>query len=213
MKALRVSLFIAVLCSAAAASAAEPDALARIAAQLEQYPVVRSEFVQSKQMAALKRPLVTGGRLIYSKQFGVLWQIEQPFRMGYVLGEDRVVEIAADGARRERGLRETPGLLQVGRVFRALLGADASALQAYFDLAVQGDAGKWEIVLTPRQAQLAQFVTGMRLSGGRFVETITISEAGGDSTQIRLRNTQGSSALSEAESALFGSAGSLANKP
>lgn len=210
-KFARALLFAAWL--GAPAFAAEPDALARIGAQLEQYPVVRSEFVQTKQMAALKRPLVTSGRLVYARQFGVLWQIEAPFRMSYLLGEERIVEIGSDGARRERGMREVPGLAQVGQVFRALLGADAGALQPYFDLAVHGDPGRWEIVLTPRQAQLAQFVKEMRLSGGRFVETISISEAGGDSTQIRLRNTQGASAPSAAELPLFGSIAGSAAKP
>lgn len=72
---------------------AEPDTLSRIGAQMEQYPVVRAEFIQNKQMPALKRPLVTSGRLVFSRRHGVLWQIEQPYRMSYVLGEERIVEI------------------------------------------------------------------------------------------------------------------------
>ena len=192
------------------ALAAEPDALARISAQVEQSPVVRAEFVQSRQIAAMKRPLITSGRLLFSRQHGVLWQIEQPYRISYVLAEDRVVEIASDGSRRERGPRDVPGLAQVGRVFRAMLGTNTSALQEHFDVTAQADAQKWELILTPRQAQLAQFLSGMRLSGTRFVESISISEASGDSTQIRLRNTQGASVPSDAELLLFGSrAGSL----
>src|SRR6185369_15238228 len=107
-----------------------------------------------------------------SRRHGVLWQIEQPFRMSYVLGEERIVEIGADGVRRERGLRDVPGLAQVGRVFRALLGANTAALRDYFDATVQGDPAKWEIELKPRQPQLAQFLTGLQLSGGRFVDKI-----------------------------------------
>jgi len=196
-------LMAGLLCVAVSTSVLASETLARIGAQIEQYPVLRAEFVQTKQMAAMKRPLVTTGRLTYSRQHGVLWQIEQPYRMSYVLGEERIVEISSDGVRRERGLREVPGLAQVGRVFRAMLGANTAALQEYFDVSVQGDVGKWEISFKPRQAQLAQFLTGMQLSGGRFVESITISESGGDSTQIRFRNTQGSALPSEAEEQLF----------
>ena len=166
--------------------------------------MVRAEFTQSKQMAAMKRPLVTSGRLVYSRQHGVLWQIEQPFRMSYLLGDERIVEIGADGVRRERGLRDVPGLAQVGRVFRALLGANTAALREYFDTTVHGDPARWEIELKPRQPQLAQFLTGLQLSGGRFVDNIRIAEAGGDATQIRLRNAQGASALNDAELQLFG---------
>ena len=187
-----------------AAEPAPADALARIGAQIEQHAVVRAEFTQSKQMAAMKRPLVTSGHLVYSRQHGVLWQIEQPFRMSYVLGEDKIVEIGADGVRRERGLRDVPGLAQVGRIFRAMLGANTNALREYFDATVQGDPAKWEIELKPRQPQLAQFLSGLQLSGGRFVDSIRINEAGGDATQIRFRNSQGTGAPSDAELQLFG---------
>lgn len=210
---LRMLLSFFAFVFVAPAQATEPDALARIGAQIEQYPVVRAEFTQSKQMAALKRPLLTSGRLVYSRRHGVLWQIEQPFRISYVLGEEKIVEIGADGVRRERGLREVPGLAQVGRVFRAMLGANSTALREYFDATVHGDPARWEIELKPRQPQLAQFLSGLQLSGGRFVDGIRIVEAGGDTTQIRFRNAQGASAPNDAELQLFGESLEKSSKP
>jgi hypothetical protein len=201
------------LCMVLSSGVLASETLARIGAQIQQYPLLRAEFVQSKQVAAMKRPLVTSGHLTFSQQHGVLWQIEQPYRMSYVLGEERIVEISSDGVRRERGLREVPGLAQVGRVFRAMLGANTAALQEVFEVTVEGNVGKWEISLKPRQAQLAQFLSGMQLSGARFVESITISEAGGDTTQIRFRNTQGLTAPSESELQLFGAKVAGAAKP
>ena len=206
LSSLPVSVFLIASLSLPA-MAVEPDTFTRIGAQIEQHAVVRAEFTQTKQMAAMKRPLVTSGRLVFSRQYGVLWQIEQPYRMSYVLGEERIIEISADGVRRERGLRDVPGLAQVGRIFRAMLGANTAALREVFEVSVQGDIAKWDIELKPRQTQLAQFFNGMQLSGGRFVENIRINEAGGDTTQIRFRNTQGSTALSGAELLLFGEPG------
>jgi hypothetical protein len=170
---------------------------------MEQHAVVRAEFTQSKQVAALKRPLVTSGHLVFSRRHGVLWQIEQPYRISYVLGEEHIIEITADGTRRERGLREVPGLAQVGRVFRAMLGANTATLRELFEVSVQGSPDQWEIELKPRQAQLAQFLASLHLSGAHFVESIRISEASGDTTQIRFRNTQGAGAPNETELQLF----------
>ena len=73
------------------------DLLARIAAQLEKHEVVHAEFTQSKQISGLRRPLQTGGQLVFARQHGVLWKIEQPYKVSYILSEDKVVEIAADG--------------------------------------------------------------------------------------------------------------------
>lgn len=131
---------------------------------------MRAEFVQTKQIAALKRPLVTMGRLTFSRTQGVLWQIEQPYRLSYVFSEERIVEIGSDGKRRVRETREVPGLTQIGRVFRAVLGANSDALREHFEVTAQGYLPKWAIGLKPRQTQLAQYLSGMQLSGGRFVE-------------------------------------------
>lgn len=184
--------------------AAESDLLNQISSQVEQHPVVRAEFTQTKKMQALKRPLVTVGQLTYTHSQGVLWQILQPYHVSYVLSEDKIIEIDANGLRKVRGLTEVPGLAQVGRVFRAMLGADISTLHSYFDVTAQGAPGKWSLTLKPRQPQIAKYLSLIQLSGSNFIETIVISEAAGDSASIRFLKTQGAISLSESESQLFG---------
>ena len=93
-----------------------------------------------------------------------------------------------------------------------MLGANSAALREYFDVMVQGDSARWTVELKPRQAQLAQFLTGLQLSGVRFVEEIRIGETGGDSTQIRFRNSQGADALTDAEAQLFAGNGAGTGK-
>ena len=196
-------------------SAAETSVLDQISEKISQYPVIRAEFIQTKQMQALKRPLITTGQFTYAQNDGVLWQIIQPYHISYVLGEDKIVEIDANGLRKERGLREVAGLAQVGRVFRAVLGANASALHSYFDITVpvnseQSDAGKWQLILKPKQQQISKSLSMITLSGSQFVETIVITEASGDRTTLRFKNiqgfkkAQGVATLTESELQLFG---------
>jgi hypothetical protein len=187
--------------------------LKEISAQASRYPVVRAEFTQTKQMAAMKKPLVISGRFVYAQPQGVLWQIERPYRMTYVLAEEHIAEIGEDGVRRERSVRDVPGLAQVGRVVRAMLGANTAPLQEYFDLSAQGDSAKWSLRLTPRQAQIAQFLSSMQISGGRFIETVELAEAGGDSTRIQFRQSVAAETLTVDELRLFTGNGSGDRKP
>ncbi len=180
------------------------DLLTQINAQFKQYPTLHAEFIQTKQMAALKRPLIISGKLVYARDKGLLWQIEQPYKVGYVLTELGIVEIGADGTRKTRGPREVPGLAQIGNVFRAVLSADTAVLRQYFDVSAHGDINNWQLSLQPRAGNLAQFMTGLELNGGRFVETIKVSEASGDATQMRFRNSRTAADLSEQELQLFG---------
>ena len=187
-----------------AAASDESELLDRIGRQIGHSPVVRASFNQTKQMAALKRPLVTDGRLVLSANYGILWQIERPYRMTYVLGSERLVEIDQNGARRIRGAREVPVLAQVDRIFRAMLGANFEVLREYFEVTVRGEATHWTIDLKPRQMQLAKHLGEVQISGGSFVEEIRMSEEGGG-TLIRFSKPQSAAALNDAELSLFGS--------
>lgn len=198
-------VLLTVVISSTALRAAEIDLLDKIGHKIEQHAVIRADFTQTKQMQALRRPLITIGKLTYSRSQGILWQIFQPYNICYILGEDKIVEIDANGLRKERSLRDVPGLAQVGRVFRAILGANVSALHANFDVTAQGDTDKWKLALIPRQQQLLKSLSLIELSGGQFVETIIITEANGDSVTLRFKKTLGATDLIESELQLFAS--------
>lgn len=208
MRLLIAALFLAAAATASAA-AAEPapnaaDVSMRLNRNLEQHPVLRAEFVQEKHMAAFKKPLVTRGRLVFVRGEGVLWKIESPLKLTYVLADNRIVEIGEDGAARTRTAQDVPGLAQVGQVFRALLGAQTDALAGYFTIAAQGSPEAWRLVLTPRPGPLGQFMRQIQLAGARHVERIRIEEAGGDATVIAFRDIAEQDSLSAQERSLFG---------
>jgi hypothetical protein len=198
----RLLLLLTFFCSTTVHTT-ETTTLDHIGSQVEQYPVVHADFTQTKKMAALKRPLITTGNLVYLKEQGVLWQIDKPFRIGYLLSDEKIIEIAADGVRKERGQRDVPGLAQIGRVFHAMLGANTAVLHEYFEVSTEGAAKKWRITLKPRNPQIAKFLHSMQISGGRFVETVNVIEAGGDTTFIRFYNNRGAKEASEADKQLF----------
>ena len=108
--------------------AATSELLTAIAAQIEQHPVVQAEFVQTKKMTALHRPLISRGRMVFSRQDGLFWWIEEPLKMSYWLGEAKMVEILPSGERREQATASNPALAQISRVMRSMLAAQASTL-------------------------------------------------------------------------------------
>lgn len=185
------------------AVAAAPDLLAQIGAQLEQHAVVRAKFVQTRQMVALKRPVVSRGRMVFSRRDGVVWLVEGPLKVGYWLSEQRVVEVTADGVRREQNMSDNPAMAQVGRLMRAMLGAQVEALREPFEIKAQGALNQWDIELMPRQTQLAQYIKALRISGGRYIDTLRIEERSGDVTTIRFADSLSSNETTPAELAAF----------
>lgn len=198
----------AALPSAAAASSAGVAAndaalVARIAGQLAQKGGVRTHFRQTRTLAALSSPLVSTGALVFERDRGVIWRMDTPYRVTYVIGDTSVKKIDAGGHSSTSALaRGSMG--QVSRMMRALVGGDLSALYSQFDVAASGTPARWRLQLTPNQPQLAQFVKALRMEGDAYLQMLEVTGANGDTTRIEFSGSEPVDALSPAELALFG---------
>jgi outer membrane lipoprotein-sorting protein len=198
------AVFLLILPLAAVAGPTTAQLAARMAQRIEQAPVLRADFTQEKQMAAFRKPLQTRGQFTFASGQGVIWQIEAPLKVAYVLGEDRIVEIGEDGVAQVHMARDLPGLAQVGALFRALLGAETDALAELFTVTSEGTLDAWRLTLTPKPGPVAQAMRGIRMNGSRHVERIRIEEANGDSTTLFFRNFREDRVLMPAERERFG---------
>ena len=182
---------------------ANADALGDIRARLDAHTVVRAEFVQTRTMADLARPLVTRGRMVVWGAGGVIWQIDKPVRATYVLRDDSTLEIAADGTRTVRSAKDDRGAARIGRVLRAVLKGDAGTLGEWFDADPRIAGERWSLALTPRQGPLAFYVKSVQVSGAEFVHSVRIVEENGDTTQMQFHGSRGDAAPSDEERRLL----------
>ncbi len=189
---------------AALAGPTTAELATRMAQRIEQAPVLRADFTQEKQMAAFRKPLQTRGQLTFASGQGVIWQIEAPLKVAYVLGEDRIVEIGEDGVAQVRTARDIPGLAQVGVLFRSLLSARVDALAELFTVTLEGTLDAWRLTLIPKPGPVAQSMREVRMNGGRHVERIRIEEANGDTVILVFHNFREDRALVPAERERFG---------
>jgi len=156
-------------------AAARADDLAdRVAARLASYPVVRAEFVQERTVASLSKPVVSTGRLVFSRE-GLTWQVETPVKA--------VMTFSADGAS-DGGAAQA----EMGRLVRALVAGDLRELRQSFDIEPRGDLERWTLQLKPRTLELAQYLRGIALGGGQHLEAIDVVEASGDRLKVRMKN-------------------------
>jgi hypothetical protein len=176
--------------------------LVQLTARLDQASVIHADFVQTKTLQALKRPLRTSGQMVFARGQGVLWRIDKPYQASYALGPESVTEIGADGSRKARPAREVPALAQVGRVFQAIFQGDVRGLEEHFVVTVDGDAERWRVDLAPKPS-LERFLKGISARGGRFLDLIEVVETQGDRTRIEFLNSRLDAALTEAEARLL----------
>ncbi|ANA36086.1 hypothetical protein R82526_03383 [Ralstonia mannitolilytica] len=200
-----LALAMSALAGAAPSEAPQESALvSQVAAQLAQARGVRAQFVQTQTLQALQKPLVSSGTLLFVRDQGAIWRIEQPTRMTYVMTDAGVTTLDANDKPMARGARNAAGVAQVSRMMRAMLAGDLSALYSQFSVNAQGNASRWQLKLTPAQPQLAQALRGLELAGDTYVRSIRIRSANGDETRIDFTGSTRVDAPSAAERILLG---------
>lgn len=205
-------LMLALLLASAAALAnpvladdtRDSTVVSQVAAQLGRARGVRARFTQTQTLLSMQRPLVSTGTLLFSRERGVIWQIEQPLRLTYVVTEAGVRTLDAAGKAVPGSQRNAAGIAQVSRMMRAMLGGDLSAMYSQFDVAAQGTPAHWRLRLTPTQPQLAQALRGLDLHGDTYVRGIIICAVSGDETRLEFTDSASVDTLSPAELALLG---------
>jgi hypothetical protein len=66
-------------------------------------------------------------------------------------------------------------------------------------LTLSGDAQQWKLTLTPRSLLLKQVFNQINIDGGALVQNIELLETQGDSTVLRMKDSQADQPLSDAE--------------
>ena len=176
--------------------------LQQLSEQLAKPEVVRGNFIQEKHLRALPQPLVSKGQFVLAKEFGLLWLLNTPLKQDY-----RIVP-AGISRRDAQGWQLLPNKsagAEQNRLFLAVLQGDSSGLQRDFELQLKGNAQAWQLTLTPRSLLLQQVFKQINIDGGELVQRIELLETQGDSTVLRMIDSQSVPTLSDAERTDFAS--------
>lgn len=173
---------------------------AQLAQQLAAAEVVRGEFVQEKHLRSLSMPLSSRGQFVLSQRYGLLWKVQQPFAQTYRIDEQGVSLLTDKDWQRQLGQNVAA---RQSQLFLAVLQGNQSALDADFNLQLQGNAEQWQLQLRPKAVFLQQIFTLIEIHGGALVERIELHETQGDRTVMRMLNSQADSALLDEEQHAF----------
>lgn len=184
------------------AMAAAP--VAKIQAMLAKDKVLCGRFDQSKQLTGFKKPLLSNGRFCVVAGKGVLWRTLQPFPSTLRLTRDEIVHMQGERVALRLDAKQEPTVRVINNVLFSLLSGDLAQLETLFDVDGSIKDKSWNVVLKAREAGLAKVIGGAVLEGGAYVKSITLSEAGGDSTHIIFSAMQaGDAAMNAEEAKLF----------
>lgn len=172
---------------------------APLAAHLKSTAVLHLDFVQTRHIAALSRPLRSSGSLVVARDRGLIWRMAKPLPLTIVAAKGGVLEVDREGRRKLQSAKDNPMAAQMARILTSLLQGDTRALEGLFTFrSSSAPGGRWTLDLTPQPAA-APFVKSVSLRGGRFVEQVRVVDGAGDTTDILFSGFRPDAALDPAE--------------
>jgi hypothetical protein len=188
----------------AAAVAADSAQVPKIEAMLAKPDVLCGRFDQTKQLAGIRKPLISNGRFCVVAGKGVLWRTLQPFPNTLRLTRDEIVHFQGERVALRLDARQEPTVRMINSVLFSLLTGDLAPLDKLFEVDARAEASSWKVALTAREPALAKAIGAIKLAGGTYVKNIDMVDAGGDRTAIVFSGIKtGAAAINPDEAALF----------
>lgn len=174
---LRVAGCVALLGMPAAACS---DGLEAVMTQLGARRTGHALFTEQHYVALLDRPVQTSGELYYEAPDKLEKRTLQP-RPETMRIAAGVVHIESGKTRRSLPVQRYPELAAFIESLRATLAGDLPALQKYFAIVFEGDAARWQLLLTPRDPRLARTIGAVRIDGSQDqLRQIEVRQTDGD---------------------------------
>ncbi|PPE76407.1 hypothetical protein C3941_29395 [Kaistia algarum] len=194
------ALVVALFASTAHAQNTE---LKQVFAQLGATPVVRAQFEQQKKLTALNKTYVSKGTVLFSKNQGVLWQIQSPVKADLVVTPRKLVQ-KTQRTSSQIEVDKTP-YGSVATMFLQLMSGNEAALAKNFNvLSASYSPTQWKVSLTPKSSLFKKLFVQVDAQGQRYVDRISILEQANNRTIIRFsQQTAQPQTLTAAENALF----------
>ncbi|GHU26541.1 hypothetical protein AGMMS50256_04040 [Betaproteobacteria bacterium] len=203
MKTIFLALVLCLTCGAARAE----DVLQAVEKQLILEPVARGEFVQTRKLAQIRKPLVSNGRFLVAQNYGVIWENLSPITQITRLTRDEIVQTDGNTTLMKLSAEKEPVVRIINGILFSVFSGDVAALAQVFDYSGQvegkADSKTWRLNFTPKDNSLARLIQELRLEGGRDVSSVEMESAAGDVTRIEFKATTHSGTLSEAEKKQF----------
>jgi hypothetical protein len=162
-----------------AATSTDAD-LSEVMSALSKVRAAHGRFIERKYLSILSEPLVLEGTVRYRAPDYVRKEYDDPDSEAYEIRGDNLTIELPDGRRRDLSIDEHPVLRAFVESYRGTLAGDLETLNRYFDLALSGPMDGWRLRLTPRRAELAEYLSAvvMHGSGGKVLRVETLESSG-----------------------------------
>ncbi len=158
----------------------------QLMAELAQHKGGRARFVEKRYLTLLDRPVQASGEMVYSPPDRLEKRTLLPKVETLVLDKDKL-SVERDQRRLTINLASRPEALAFVDSIRSTLSGDRKALEKRYALQLQGDSGRWTLILVPSEPGITALLQRITVTGSngqlRHIEYLL---ADGDRSELAL---------------------------
>lgn len=166
-----------------------PWDIERLMQALARVQVGRADFVETKTIAMLDKPVVSSGQLFYVAPDKLEKRTLKPRPESMIIeGNTLVIERGRQNITMQ--VDSAPELAGFVNSIRGTLAGDRRALERSFALSLEGPPQRWLLTLKPLDQRMAAAVASIRIAGVQDdVRSVEILQADGDRSVMTISRT------------------------
>jgi hypothetical protein len=196
-------LIVGMACLWASFSLHAAELLEEVQRQLTLAPVIRGEFLQTRKLAQIKKPLIAQGRFLVVANLGVIWENTRPFTQTTRLTRDEIVQTDGEKTLMKISADKEPAVRIINGILFSVFSGDLAALSRTFDYTGKAENKSWQLRFVPKDKNLARLIRELRLEGAAAIASVEMESAAGDVTRIEFTAQSYPPALSDVEKKQF----------
>ncbi|MBL8342474.1 MAG: outer membrane lipoprotein carrier protein LolA [Rubrivivax sp.] len=145
-----------------------------------------ARFTEERQVAGFDSPLRSSGTLSFQAPDRFARHTLEPRPESMEVDGNQVL-LKRGGRTRQMALDAVPELGVLVEAVRGTLGGNGVLLRRHFEARIAGNAARWTLSLTPRDAALARQVAQIHIAGaGADLRSVELQMAGGDRSLMQI---------------------------
>lgn len=151
--------------------------------------ILKADFIQTRTIKGLPKPLITKGESYLHSEKGVLWVIREPFSHTILLcdqGMFTLEEGTFNPVGQSMPLQQTN---ELSRLLSAFLLGEFELLDGFHQQTLFEKGDKWQKEFTPNDRALKNYLSTIRINGNAsHINDVYILRSNGDSESIIFKN-------------------------
>lgn len=152
---------------------------------LQKHTIVAGDFVQTRSITGIDKPLVSRGDFIFVKSKGIYWHTSEPVEFN-----SRFLHPAFVGSRQRQQPKPSPMQKRIGQLMMNFLGGDIKSLEKQFHLTLTENEGVWKLSLDPKRKAVKKQLSLLTIGGTDYINEISIINTKSGTTTIQFSNIQ-----------------------